>query len=120
LSTSRGSDHEGTPSFKDLIAVEDLRVNILEGVFGDGWDCQCPCRHCKREWLNAGWVCPAMYYRSEYVHMLDERYRAQGRLTPIPGEDWDALVLAMHFEHYPPLPPSDREPPDVQKRKSMY
>jgi hypothetical protein len=47
-----------------------------------------------------------MYYRSEYVHMLDERHRrAQGRLTPIPGEDWEALVLAMHFEHYPPLPP---------------
>jgi hypothetical protein len=118
LSTSRGTapTPEGTPSFKDLLAVEGLGVKMLEGVFGDGWDCQCPCRHCKREWLNAGWVCPAMYYRREYVHMLDARYRAQGRLRLMPGEDWDALVLAIHFEHYPPLPPPDREPPAKRRR----
>jgi hypothetical protein len=36
--------------------------------------------------------------------MLDARYRAQGRLRLMPGEDWDALVLAIHFEHYPPPP----------------
>ena len=56
LSTSRGTapTPEGTPSFKDLLAVEGLGVKMLEGVFGDGWDGQCPCRLCKREWLNAG------------------------------------------------------------------
>ena len=78
---------------------------MLEGVFGDGWDGQCPCRLCKREWLNAGWVCPAVYYRREYVNILDARHRAQtGDLHTrrSEAEDWDALVLAIHFENSPP------------------
>ncbi len=73
---------------------------------------------CKREWLNAGWVCPAVYYRREYVHMLDGRYRAQTDDWDalVLAEDWDALVLAIHFEHYPPPPPPDREPPAQWRR----
>ena len=48
---------DGTPTFQDLLAEENLCIKILEGVFGDGWDEQCPCRLCNRKWLNAGWVC---------------------------------------------------------------
>ena len=104
LSTSRGTapTPEGTLSFKDLLAVEGLGVKMLEGVFGDGWDCQCPCRHCKREWLNAGWVCPAMYYRREYIYILDARHKAKSDHLYMETEDWDALVLAIHFEYHPP------------------
>ena len=44
-----------------------------------------------------------MYYRREYIDMLDARHRAQSSdLHTYP--DWDALVLAMHFELYPPPP----------------
>ena len=107
LSKNTTPTPDGTPTFQDLLAEEGLGVMMLEGVFGDGWDGQCPCRLCKREWLNAGWVCPAMYYRREYIYILDARHRAQsGDLRTYPHyvetEDWDALVLATHFEHHPP------------------
>ena len=30
--------------------------------------------------------------------------------------DWDALVLAIHFQSYPPPPPPDRETPAKRRR----
>ena len=93
---------DGTPTFQDLLAEENLCIKILEGVFGDGWDEQCPCRLCNRKWLNAGWVCPAMYYRREYIYMLDARHKAKSDHLYMETEDWDALVLAIHFEYHPP------------------
>ena len=93
---------DGTPTFQDLLAEENLCIKILEGVFGDGWDEQCPCRLCNRKWLNAGWVCPAMYYRREYIYILDARHKAKSDHLYMETEDWDALVLAIHFEYHPP------------------
>ena len=93
---------DGTPTFQDLLAEENLCIKILEGVFGDGWDEQCPCRLCNRKWVNAGWVCPAMYYRREYIYILDARHRAKSGHLYMETEDWDALVLAIHFEYHPP------------------
>jgi len=93
---------DGTLTFQDLLAEENLCIKILEGVFGDGWDEQCPCRLCNRKWLNAGWVCPAMYYRREYIYILDARHKAKSDHLYMETEDWDALVLALHFEYHPP------------------
>ncbi len=44
-----------------------------------------------------------MYYRREYIDMLDARHSAQSSDLPT-YPDWDALVLAMHFELSPPPP----------------
>ena len=101
---------DGTPTFHDIFAQESLGVKLLESVFGDGWEAQCPCRLCKRGWLNAGWVCPAMYYFTEYRCILDARRKAgtgDWHTRCSEAYHWVELLLAIHFELYPP-PDDDR------------
>ena len=112
---------DGSPTFQDIFAQEGLGVKILENACGDGWDGQCSCRLCKRDWLNFGWVCPVTYYHTEYRVILDARRKAwaRGHLavedvcrwehvphfvnTPRSAADnWEDMVLAIHFELYPP------------------
>jgi hypothetical protein len=80
---------DGSLTFQNIFAKEGLGVKIFENVFGDGWDGQCPCRLCKQDWLNAGWVCTARYYRYEYLAGQSAARRA-------------AVFLAIQFEHHPP------------------
>ena len=96
---------------QDVLAVEAVALQTMTGVLGDGWARQCPCGHCPRQWLNDGWVCPADYYRREYLAILDARHRL-AFLRPEDLEDavWDTLVVELHLELYPP-PVSEPEPP---------
>jgi hypothetical protein len=112
---------DGSPTFQDIFAQEGLGVKIIENACGDGWDGQCSCRLCKRDWLNFGWVCPVTYYHTEYRVILDARRKAwaRGHLAVedvcrwehVPhfvntrrsaADNWEDMVLAIHFELYPP------------------
>ena len=88
---------------QDVLDVEAVALQTMTGVLGDGWARQCPCGHCPRQWLNDGWVCPADYYRREYLAILDARH---GVAFPDPEDledaDWDAIVVDLHLELYPP------------------
>ena len=92
-------------TLQDVLAVEAVGVQTMTGVMGDGWALQCPCGFCARQWLDKGWVCPAHYYRREYLRILDET----GGLTARDGGGlaevaWDIMVVSLHLVLYPPRP----------------
>ena len=99
------------PILQDVLDVEAVALQTMTCVLGDGWARQCPCGHCPRQWLNDGWVCPADYYRRQYLAILDARH---GVAFPDPEDledaDWDAIVVELHLELYPP-PVSEPVPP---------
>jgi hypothetical protein len=87
-------------TLQDVLAVEAVGVQMMTGVMGDGWALQCPCGFCARKWLDDGWVCPADYYRHEYLCILDETRAGEG----LKEVDWDILVVRLHLVRYPPKP----------------
>ena len=111
LSTDIPSRLNEKPMLQDVLVVEAVALQTMTGVLGDGWDQQCPCRHCPRQWLNDGWVCPTDYYRRQYLDILDERHRLAGlRREDLTDADWVSLVVELHLELYPP-PVSEPVPP---------
>ena len=68
-------------------------------VFGDGWEEQCPCRHCERGWLNLGWICPIDFHKRWYLQILDEKFAAAGYSpNQLREVNWDILVIQLHDE----------------------
>ena len=106
LSKSKPRAPHGRPTLQYLLTIDNLAVMIFEGTSGDGWDLQCPCPDCKREWLNVGWVCPVMYYHSE---MEDLMMILENWHRDIEADAWDARVLARFEDMYVPMPDSDSE-----------
>ena len=94
------SESKKTP-FESHLHSNGLAMITMEFVFGDGWEDQCPCRHCKRSWLESGWTCPANYNRRWYLQILDARFEnagySQKELYDL-GLDWDVLVTQIHDE----------------------
>ncbi len=65
----------------------------MEFVHGDGWELQCHCKHCKRPWLNAGWVCPVEYQRRTYLQHVDRFFNMADYATfELCYVDWDVAV----------------------------
>ena len=86
-------------SFETNLASRGLAINTMEFVFGDGWEEQCPCRHCERGWLNLGWICSIHYNPRWYLQILDERFAAAGySRNQLRDWDWDVLVEQLHDE----------------------
>ena len=97
LSTDRPRTDD-TLTLQDVLAVEAVGVQTMSSLMGSGWALQCPCGFCARQWLDDGWVCPADYYRREYLHILDEIHDGEGRAEV----DWDIMVVRLHLMLYRP------------------
>ena len=94
------SESKKTP-FESHLHSNGLAMITMEFVFGDGWEDQCPCRRCKRSWLESGWICPANYNRRWYLQILDARFENAGYSQKELYDmelDWDVLVTQIHDE----------------------
>ena len=92
-----------TTAFEAFLVSHDLAMTMLEFVYGDGWEEQCPCRRCPQEWLNVGWICPIDFHKQFYLEILDARFRAAG-ISHLQARndnlDWDIMVAQLHAELY--------------------
>jgi hypothetical protein len=92
-----------TTAFEAFLVSHDLAMTMMEFVYGDGWEEQCPCRRCPQEWLNVGWICPIDFHKQFYLEILDARFRAAG-ISHLQARndnlDWDIMVAQLHAELY--------------------
>ena len=109
------TDVRGSPARQSSTPLQDFFENsalaelCMEFLHGDGWALQCHCTRCKREWLNAGWVCPIEYRRHMYLEMLDGFYKAGYADFRLHYVDWHAAVQMCHDMYTEEIPWDLRE-----------
>ena len=83
----------------------------MEFLHGDGWEKQCLCTHCKREWLNTGWACPVEYRWHMYLQMLERIFLHETSpysMFDLQYVDWEGAVRRLHDMYTDEIPWDDR------------
>ena len=96
--------------FQNFLQNPVVAKLCMEFLHGDGWEKQCDCTRCEREWLNAGWVCPVEYRWHMYGQMLDLIFLNEAVYAVFDFQymDWDAAVRCLHDMHTDEIPRDDR------------